>query len=261
MEGRVALITGAAQHLGFEIAGQLAKEGMRVALADIQKDKGGQAALRIREQDATASFHFVDLKSHESVCNLVREVDQTYGGIDLLLNNARPDSKPPPEDRALESWSTNLDVVLSGAYHCIRETLQIMERQGRGSIVNISSVAESYVTGESIGYHAAKGGLAQLTRYVAAHWGPKGIRINNIAPGFIIKKAHLSRYESDTRWKNRWEWCHPVKRAGNAEDLSNAILFLASDLAGFITGQTLAVDGGITVWEPGDLVNRFSQTL
>jgi NAD(P)-dependent dehydrogenase (short-subunit alcohol dehydrogenase family) len=137
--------------------------------------------------------------------------------------------------------------------------IPIMEKEGKGSIINISSVATNRITNLSVGYHTAKAGISHLTRHLAYWTGPKGIRVNCVSPGFLIKKKDIPRYESDKEWKKRWEWCHPLKRAGYSKDLSNAILFLASDMAGFITGQDLTLDGGSSLPEAGSLLTRYSE--
>tara|TARA_B100000686_G_scaffold126631_1_gene133970 strand:+ start:69 stop:887 length:819 start_codon:yes stop_codon:yes gene_type:complete len=262
LEGKSVLITGAAQHLGFEIAKNLSKEGLRIGIADIQVEKGEQAAEQIRQEGGGEAYFFhVDLKSPESVSVMIDAVYKKFTELHLLVNNAKIDSKPPGEDNEIKHWNDSLQVILSGAYYCSRAVVPQMEERGGGVILNISSVASEFVTMESVGYHSAKAGIDQMTRYQAKWFGPKGIRVNAISPGFIIKRDHLSRFESDTEWKNRWEWCHPLRKAGNSCDLSNAILFLASDLSRFITGQNLTVDGGMTLSEPGGLVNDYAKTI
>lgn len=257
--GKTVLITGGCQGLGFEIAQNMSREGMQVIIADIQKKKGVESAEKLKKDGGNAEFFYVDLSSLDSVKNMVNEVVEKYSQLNLLVNNARANSNPTCEEMSLEDWELSMKVSLSGSFYCCREVIPIMAKIGEGCIINISSVAATGICNESTDYHVAKAGLNQLTRHLAYWAGPKGIRVNGVSPGFIIKEENIERYEADKNWKKRWEWCHPLKRAGYAEDISNAILFLASDLANFITGINLVVDGGLTLSSPGDLLTRYTQ--
>ena len=256
---KIALIAGGAQGLGFEIAQDLSQEGMRVCLADIQKEKGEEAAGQIRKDGGDADFFHVDLGSSDSVAGMVARVAEKYKQIDLLLNNAKAGAGSSAEEMSLEEWNRSMDITLSGSFYCSREVIPIMAQAGGGCIVNVSSVASTKICNEMTGYHVAKAGVSHLTRHLALWAGPKGIRVNDISPGFIIKKENIARYEADEKWKKRWEWCHPLRRAGYSRDLSNAVLFLASDFSSFITGQNLVIDGGLTFSEPGNLLTRFTK--
>ncbi|MBI1883197.1 MAG: SDR family oxidoreductase [Chlamydiae bacterium] len=261
LEGKVALITGAAQRLGLEIAQSLSQEGMIVFIADIQKDKGEEAVEVIRLGGGRAHFVYLDLSDPVTICKMVNEIWQITSRIDLLVNNAKAPSKQTLENISKKEWDLSMDVIVSGAFFCAREVIPKMGLAGKGCIINVLSVAANVVCNESVAYHVAKAGISQLTRYLACYAGPLGVRVNGISPGFIIKEVDRNRYEADEQWKKRWEWCHPLRRPGYGTDISNAILFLASDLAGFITGQTLVVDGGLTLVDPGTLVNEYSKAI
>ena len=150
-----------------------------------------------------------------------------------------------------------MGVTLHGTFFCSKAAIEQMKPVGRGSILNISSISGSLIGGESVPYHTAKAGLNHLTRNLAYHAGPFGIRVNAIAPGLVIKKENLDRYNSDTEFKSRWEFCHPLRSHGGSEDICNAILFLASDYAKFITGHVLTIDGGLSLREAGTAVHDF----
>lgn len=259
LAGKTVLITGGCQGLGFEIAQDMLHEGMRVIIADIQKKKGIESAERLKEDGGEAEFVYVDLSSSSSVKDMISEVIEKYSTINLLVNNARASSSEIFEEMSLEDWERSMNVSLSGSFYCCREVIPVMAKAGGGSIINISSVAATGICNQATDYHVAKAGLNQLTRHLAYWAGPKGIRVNGVSPGFIIKKENIERYESDKKWKERWEWSHPLKRAGYVEDISSAILFLASDFAKFITGTNLVVDGGMTLSSPGDLLTRYAQ--
>jgi len=258
LKGKAALITGAGQGLGFEIAQNLSREGMQILIADIKGQRGEDAAGQIRDEGGKADFFPVDLGSSDSVASMVESVVEKYQQLHLLVNNAKA-NLISPEEMSLENWDLSMKVTLSGSFYCARAVIPVMEKAGGGCIINISSVAATKICNKSPDYHTAKAGVSHLTRHLAYWAGPKGIRVNGISPGFIIKKENISRYEADKKWKNRWEWCHPLRRAGYSEDLSNAILFLASDLSSFITGQNLVIDGGLTLSEPGDLLTRYTE--
>jgi NAD(P)-dependent dehydrogenase (short-subunit alcohol dehydrogenase family) len=259
LAGKTALITGAGQGLGFEIAQNLSREGMQILIADIDNQKGKEATDQIRNEGGQADFFTVDLGSSESVTRMIERVVEKYQGLHLLINNAKANASPSTEEMSLENWDRSMKVTLSGSFYCCRAVIPVMEKAGGGCIINISSIAATSICNESPDYHVAKAGVSHLTRHLAYWAGPKGIRVNDISPGFIIKKENIPRYEADKKWKNRWEWCHPLRRAGYSEDLSNAILFLASDLSSFITGQNLVIDGGLTLSEPGDLLTRYTK--
>lgn len=130
---------------------------------------------------------------------------------------------------------------------------------GGGSIVNIGSIAAFMACHESPIYHVAKGGLLQMTRYLAVEAGPYGVRVNAVLPGFIVQDEHLTRYASanNERYREIAEFSHPLRRVGSAEDVSNAVLFLCSSGAHFISGQTVVVDGGLSIQEQSGLLFRF----
>ena len=136
-----------------------------------------------------------------------------------------------------------------------------IQKTGGGIIINVSSVVSTHICSEPADYHVSKAGFNQLTKYLAFYAGPKGVRVNAVAPGLIVKEEGKDRFEKDSLKKSRLEWCHPLRKAGDSSDVANAICFLASDLSKFITGQVLVVDGGLTIAEPGFLVNKFSEEV
>jgi len=259
LEAKTALITGSAQRMGFEISQILCQEGMKIAIVDINKNLGVNAAKSLNINGGIAEFFHVDLSSKDSIFKMVDAVATKFGSIDLLVNNARSPRKNSDDQLSIEDWETSLSIMLSAPYYCSVAVIPYMERSGGGNIINISSVVSTHVCSESADYHAAKAGLNHLTRYLALHSGPKGIRVNAIAPGLIIKEEGRNRFEQDITNKNLWEWCHPLRKAGDSSDVGNAICFLASDLSRFITGQVLVVDGGLTLAEPGFMVDKFSE--
>jgi NAD(P)-dependent dehydrogenase (short-subunit alcohol dehydrogenase family) len=259
LEGKVALVTGAAQGLGFELAQNLSQEGLHVVIADVNMDKGEEAAEKIRNDNGQADYLYVDLCSQKSISDMAQRVGDSYTKVDLLVNNAVIYSRLPMEELSFDHWEKSMKVSLSGSFFCARELAPLMEAAGGGAIVNISSIASDFISDQSADYHVGKAGICQLSRYLAWVMGPKNIRVNTVSPGFIVKKDNIEKYNKDEKWKSRWEWCHALRRSGRSEDISNLILFLASEFSSFITGQTMVVDGGLTLRGQGNLLKEYSK--
>jgi NAD(P)-dependent dehydrogenase (short-subunit alcohol dehydrogenase family) len=257
LEGKVAVITGGAVRLGFELATHLAQSSMKVAIVDINQENGETAEKQLQAKDLNVKFFKADITKQPNIETAMSEIAKHFGRIDLLINNAKAGNRTDLQNTQTSDWSTCIDVGLIGAFNCARAAAPFMEQINSGSIINISSVAATNVCAESPQYHVSKAGLDQLTRYLAVNLGPKGIRVNAIAPGLIIKDDGRKRYESDVKFKARWEFCHPLKKAGNSLDVAGAIMFLASKYSSFITGQIINVDGGLTINDPGWLLNSY----
>jgi NAD(P)-dependent dehydrogenase (short-subunit alcohol dehydrogenase family) len=150
-------------------------------------------------------------------------------------------------------------VMLDATFFASQEAVRHMRTAATGSIINVSSIAASRVVPESPSYHAAKAGVVAITRYLAAVAGPWGIRVNCIEPGFIVKDEHQSQFNADDNrdYRSLAVACHPLRRTGYSDEVAEAILFLASDAARFITGQSIVVDGGLTLQEPFSLASAI----
>jgi 3-oxoacyl-[acyl-carrier protein] reductase len=202
-------------------------------------------------------FFKADITKQSNVDFAFSEIAKHFGRIDLLVNNAKAGKRTDMQNTQASDWNACLDVGVQGVFNCARSVSLIMEKFKSGSIVNISSVAATNVCAESPQYHVSKAGLDQLTRYLAVNLGPKGIRVNGVAPGLIIKEDGKQRYENDVKFKTRWEYCHPLKKSGDSNDVASAIMFLASEYSTFITGQIIGVDGGLRITDPGWLLNSY----
>lgn len=257
----VSIVTGSARGIGKCIARALGREGARLYICDIDQEKGRSAESELRSLGITADFFHVDLSKKGAPQSMVRDIAQQAGRLDVLVNNARSGKRVSMMQEDCHTWDQTMAVTLDAAFFASQEAIRIMALGSGGSIVNVSSVAAFLSCHESPAYHAAKAGLLQLTRYLAVHAGPHGVRVNAVLPGFIVQPEHHPRYNrNDNRlYREIAEFCHPAGRVGNAQEVADAVVFLCSRKASFVTGQCLTVDGGLTVQEPSGLVYRFSE--
>ncbi|MDQ0392044.1 SDR family NAD(P)-dependent oxidoreductase [Labrys monachus] len=247
LSGRTALVTGAAHGFGRAIAVALAREGCRVFACDILADELPETA---RLAGPNCEARRLDVSKHEAVQAVVAEIETLTSGVDILVNNAggvlgqvgRPIEAITPTD-----WQAIFDVNLTGAFLMTQAVAPAMKRKGSGRIVNISSGAGLGISLTGIqAYASAKAGQIGLTRQLAHELGPFGITVNNVAPGFVRSNPTTER-----QWEAMGEAGQrklidniALKKLGSPQDIVNAVLFFASDLAGWITGQVLSVDGG-----------------
>ncbi|MER5684260.1 SDR family NAD(P)-dependent oxidoreductase [Streptomyces sp. NPDC002205] len=247
-DGYGVLITGAGQGIGAATARRLAGEGARVLVTDLDGDRAEHTAAAIRKTGATAEALPCDVGDRAAVEAAVARAVEAFGTLDVLVNNAyrcTPDT-PLFEDEPDDVWQGDLDATLTGPYRCSRAALPHLVASGRGSIVNIGSVNGEQDFGNHA-YSAAKAGLGSLTRTLAGHAGPRGVRVNLVAPGTIRTDAWAGRdLELD-----RVSAVYPLGRVGEPDDIAAAVAFLASRDAAWITGTTLRVDGGLLAVNTG----------
>ena len=247
-DGYGVLITGAGQGIGAATARRLAGEGARVLVTDLDGDRAEHTAAAIRKTGATAEALPCDVGDRAAVEAAVARAVEVFGTLDMLVNNAyrcTPDT-PLFEDEPDDVWQGDLDATLTGPYRCSRAALPHLVASGRGAIVNIGSVNGEQDFGNHA-YSAAKAGLGSLTRTLAGHAGPRGVRVNLVAPGTIRTDAWAGRdLELD-----RVSAVYPLGRVGEPDDIAAAVAFLASRDAAWITGTTLRVDGGLLAVNTG----------
>jgi 3-oxoacyl-[acyl-carrier protein] reductase len=246
LTGQVAIVTGAARGIGQAAALALAREGADVVVADIMS--GHDTAAGIRQSGRRTLYVPTDVTRRDAVAALVHKTLEEFGRIDILVNNAGTLGRVGIEDTTDEIWDRDMNTTLRGSFYCIQAVLPHMKSRGHGKIVNISSVSgkiggvASHAAGAASGrsgpaYAAAKGGLIALTKWVAKDVGRFGIHVNAIAPGGI---------ETDmTRGYDYGAASFPIPRMGQPADIAEAVVFLASQAANFITGAVLDVNGGI----------------
>lgn len=256
---KVVAVTGSARGIGKNIARAFAQEGALVILCDIDRQGGLATLSEFHGQELKAGFLAVDLSQGGAAQTMIQEIIQRWNRLDILVNNARSGERKTLLEETESNWDEGLAVTLKAAFFASQEALRVMSHTGGGGIVNISSIAAFLSCHESPSYHVAKAGLVQMTRYLAAHAGAYGVRVNAVLPGFIVQDEHKVRYggKDNQDYREIAESCHPLGKVGSSDDVAKAVLFLCSPEAAFISGQCLIVDGGLTLQEQSGLVNRL----
>ena len=251
LNGRVAIVTGAAQGIGEAIAKRLASEGAAVVVADIDIEKAQRVAGEIRSQGRVAIALQTNVARRAEVQDMVRTTLENFKAMHILVNNAGIVRRAPLLEMAEDAWDIVLDVNLKGVFNCTQAVLPHMIEQRYGKIINISSVAGigHYGRGGLASYAASKAGVIQLTKVTASEAGQYGINVNCICPGMIVTSLTYAGYGTNEEARTSIEQRKKLTvlgRAGTPEDVANLALFLAGDDSSFITGQVIAVDGGRT---------------
>ncbi|MHB1414649.1 MAG: SDR family NAD(P)-dependent oxidoreductase [Chloroflexota bacterium] len=255
LKGKVAVVTGGSRGIGFAIARGFAREGADVVIVSRNEEQVAAAGEEIRRLGGQVLALRVDVANPEDVERMAKSTEDRFGRLDILVNNAGIQIRGPSEEMAFESWKAVIDVHLTGAFLCAQAAGRMMLRQKSGSIINIASLSSYVGMPERVPYSSAKTGIVGLTRVLATEWARRGIRVNAIAPGYILsemtKKAMAQGMIDEKGIVART----PMGRFGTPEDLVGPAIFLASDEAAFVTGQVLPVDGGFLAFgyiKPGE---------
>ena len=249
LEGRPAIVTGAARGMGFFIAKALYNEGAKVALTDIDEKTVMEAAAALDPDESRVIGRKTDVRKKGEVQSLVKEVADKWGGLQILVNNAGGALHTPHvlSEIREEDWDLVVDVNLKGAFFFCQAAIPVMARGGGGSIVNISALAAHWRASlAGVQYTAAKAGVEGLTRQLAYDWGKAGIRVNAIAPTVTMtgeRVQGLWDQKSDAD-KQKVLSAIPLGRLGTPEETASVVVFLASEESGYITGITIDVVGG-----------------
>ncbi len=248
LQGRVALVTGAGRGIGRAIALRLGEEGADVAVNYCRsKDAAEQVACKIREMGRRATAVQGDVSDPESVESMVGAVTGEFGRIDILVNNAGVLRRQPFLDMALEDWDWTLGTNLRGTFVVSQCVARVMKDQGKGNIVNVASIFARNASPGATAYAVSKAAVSMLTKQMAVELAQYGLRVNEIDPGLTetdLNRKDIARPEFLEPRLARI----PLRRIGQPEDLAGAVTFLASDDAAMITGASIFIDGGATIW-------------
>ena len=245
LENKVGIITGAGQGIGRAIALSYAREGASVVVADFNEESGNETVALINGEGGSAMFVAGDVSDEASVKAMVAAAVDTYGRLDIACNSAAVSrGSGPIHEFEREVFDQTLEMCLTNTWLCMKHEIAAMLETGGGAIVNISSNASLRGQPYNTAYAAAKGGVNILTRSSAAEYGAQGIRINAVSPGVIRTPGVEKYFEEQPKIAEGLKKAAVMNRLGEPEEIAEAVSFLSSDRASFITGQLLSVDGG-----------------
>jgi glucose 1-dehydrogenase len=256
LKGKNVLVTGGSSGIGQAIAVRFAQYGANVAInylhrpeeAHATEDQVHACVHRVRQEGVQDVLVGGDVSDEDDVVRMVREAAEGLGGLDVLVNNAGIQISRPSEELSSADFDRVLAVNLRGSFLCAREAIRAFLADDRGgSIVNVSSVHQLIPKPSYLGYSTSKGGMQNLTRTLALEYAPRGIRVNGIGPGATVTPINRAWIDDPVK-RAQVEEHIPMRRAGDADEMAGVTCFLASDLAAYITGQTVFVDGGLTLF-------------
>jgi NAD(P)-dependent dehydrogenase (short-subunit alcohol dehydrogenase family) len=242
----VALVTGAGSGIGRAAALAFVREGAKVVVADVATEGGNETVGRIEQAGGQGLFVKADVSAAASVEDMVRTAVEQFGGLDCAFNNAGIEGEQAPTDECTEqNWDRVLSVNLKGVWLCMKYEIAYMRAHGGGAIVNAASVAGLVGFPNIPAYNASKGGVVQLTRTAALEYATDGIRVNAVCPG-VIRTPMVERFLGGSpEAEAQFIAMEPVGRMGTPEEIAEAVVWLCSDGASFVTGVPLPVDGGL----------------
>ncbi|WP_419805098.1 SDR family NAD(P)-dependent oxidoreductase [Terriglobus sp.] len=246
LTGNVAVVTGASRGLGQYFARALGRAGARLVVTSRKVEDCEPFVAELAGMGVEAKAVALDVRDRESIAAFGTAAEAAFGKVDILVNNAGLNIRKPALDVTWDDWNTVLETNLRGTFFVSQSVARGMIARGYGRIINISSVTSVFGYAGLAPYGASRGGVRQMTMSLADDWGPHGITVNALAPGWFKTEQNRAMYE-DAGWVEYLVERIPVKRPGAPNDLDGAIVFLASEASRYMTGQNLLIDGGISV--------------
>lgn len=250
LDGRIAVVTGAARGIGFAIAEALAEAGARVVLTDMSADALDEAVATLSAKGHPVEAETLDVTDGAAIRRVHERVIARHGRVDVLVNNAGiAISNHPAETMSDAVWDKVIDVNLNGVFRCCRAFGAGMLERGSGTIVNVGSMSGFIVNRpqEQANYNASKAAVHHLTRSLAAEWGPRGVRVNAVAPTYIETGMNAYVHQDEAMYRH-WIGGTPLGRMGRPEEVAAVALFLAGDASSLMTGSIVLADGGYVCW-------------
>ena len=248
LSGKVAIVTGGNQGIGLAISRGLAQAGAEVIIANRRAEEGAKAAEALKKEGLKATSIPTDVRDESSIAAMVAKVMANHGKIDILVNNAGVIVRKPAEELTREDWDYIMDINLKGVFFCCQIAGREMIKRKKGKIINISSDASQRATPERSVYATSKAGVSHLTRGLAVEWAKYNINVNAIGPGPTITPLNEKYFGENPEKLQQTIESIPLGRMGDTSDYMGAAVFLASEASNFVTGQTLLVEGGTTIW-------------
>ena len=246
LNGKAAIVTGGASGIGFGCAKRLAESEASVVIADVNAEMGKQATQKLTSAGYKVAFVKCDVRQESDVTNLVETTVRTFGGLDIMLNDAGIYPLNPITEFDTETWDRIMDINMKGtAFGCVKASQQMIKQGRGGSIINIASVSAVYPTSGLSAYDASKGGVKMLTRTLALELAPYNIRVNSVSPGTIHTEGTSG--PDFLEYNQRRLYRVALGRMGTPDDIARVVLFLASPASSYVTGSDIVVDGGITL--------------
>ena len=245
LSGRIALVTGSSAGIGFALAQGLGRAGARIVLNGRDPDKLASAAERLRSEDMSVHDMAFDVTDSSAVRPAIERVENEIGPIDILINNAGMQFRAPLEDYPEDAWHALMKTNVDSVFHVGQAVARCMIPRGQGKIINICSVQSELGRPSIAPYAATKGAVKMLTKGMAIDWGPYGIQVNGLGPGYF-KTELTEKLVADEQFSAWLTGRTPSRRWGEVAELAGAAVFLASDASSFVNGHVLYVDGGVT---------------
>lgn len=242
-QDQVVVVTGAGRGIGYALAERFAQEGAKVVIAEIKADTGKEAAAKLN-----ATFEQLDVRDAKAVSKVVDSIVARHGRIDVWVNNAGVAHKGLAVDIEPEDWDADIGVMLSGAFYCAHYVGKVMLKQKQGSMVNVASVNGFFAQKGRAPYSSAKAGLIMLTKVLASEWAEHGVRVNGVAPGVVMTDLVQQGIDQGIVTEQAYKSRIPMGRMGELNEVVEAVTFLASSEASFMTGEVMKVDGGWTAY-------------